>query len=67
MRKIEAWKTSDNKVFESKSKAEGHQAELEALEIFREIYFHGMIECADDIICFLIENKSTVLNFYGLS
>ena len=67
MKKIEAWKTSDNKVFEEESVAEKHQAELNALEFFRDIYYRGIVESADDIINLLIENKNTTLDFYGLS
>ena len=67
MKEVKAWKTSDNKVFEDETKAEKHQRELNALEVFQDIYYRGIIENADDIINLLIENKSTILDFYGLS
>ena len=67
MKKIEAWKTEDNKIFEDESRAKKHQDELNALEVFQDIYYRGIIENADDIINLLIENKSAILDFYGLS
>ena len=67
MRKIEAWKTSDNEVFEEETKAEKHQVELDTLESFRLVYYRGMVESAEDIINLLVENRGTILDYYGLS
>jgi len=67
MEKIEAWKTNDGKVWETEYAAKKHQAELDALCVFEEVYYRGMIESANDIINLLIEHKNTILDFYGVA
>lgn len=65
MKKIEAWKTSDGLMFEIHTFAEKHQAELDTLEVFRDIWYRGMFDTgAEDIIDFLKENKGTILQYY---
>ena len=64
MEKIEAWKTSNDRVFEDKLVAEEVQRELDAIEIFGLVYFHGIIESAEDIVSFLLNNKHKILALY---
>ena len=66
MKKIEAWKTDDSKVFTKKTEAEKHQNELDTVAAFERVYYNGMIESASDIVSLLIEHKTIILDFYGL-
>ena len=74
MKKIEAWKTTNDRIFEDKSVAEKVQRELDAkvqreldaVEIFGLVYFHGIIESADDIVGFLLDNKYKILALYDI-
>jgi len=66
MKKIEAWKTSDGKVWETECAADIHERRIEGETLIRNIYYNGMLECSNDLIDFLIESKITVLKFYGL-
>lgn len=67
MKKIEAWKTTNGKVFENVIKATTHQLELDTIEEFRKVVYRGMVETAEDVINFLTENKTVILKFYGTS
>ena len=66
MKKIEAWKTDDGKVWETECAAEMHQKRMDAEKGIRFIYYHGMVECENDLIDFLDQHRCTVLSFYGV-
>ena len=66
MEEIKAWKTSNDRVFEDKLVAEKVQRELDAIQIFGLVYFHGIIENAEDIVSFLLDNKHKILALYGM-
>lgn len=66
MKKIEAWKTDDGKIWESESKAKEHEARIEAIDSIRATYYSRMIDCDNDLIAFLDDNKIIILKFYGV-
>ncbi len=66
MKKIEAWKTSDGKVWETKYAAEKHNRELVMASILNDLYYHGMIECGDHLLDFLVDHKPIILQYYGI-
>ena len=66
MKKIEAWKTTDGKVWETECAADMHERKTEGESLIRNIYFNGMLECSNDLVEFLTQYKTTVLKYYGL-
>ncbi len=66
MNKIEAWKTTDDKIWENEDAAKVHQTRIDAKNGVRFIYYNGMIECETDLINFLDQHRHTILNFYGV-
>lgn len=67
MKKIEAWKTDDDKIWETEAEAETHQNKVEGRGLIITLYYAHMIECPTDLIDFLDEYKITVLKYYGLT
>ncbi len=67
MKKIEAWKTNDGKVWETKDAAEIHEKRTEGENLIRNIYYTGMVECAMDLLDLLDQHKITILSFYGVT
>ncbi len=65
MKKIEAWKTSDGKVWVTESTAEKHEKRIDGENKIRNIYYNGMIDCDNDLIDFLDQHIVTILDFYG--
>ena len=65
MNKIEAWKTDDNKIFTTEYDAKMHENRINAEDLIRNIYFTGMVDCDNDLIDFLDQHRTTILNFYG--
>ncbi|KKN32348.1 hypothetical protein LCGC14_0814980 [marine sediment metagenome] len=65
MKKIEAWKTSDGKVWETEVAAEMHEKRITGEEKIRNIYYTGMVDCGNDLIDFLDQHILTILDFYG--
>ena len=65
MKKIEAWKTNDGKVWETECAAEMHEKRRVAEKKIIDLYYPQMIECATDLMEFLNENKLEMLNIYG--
>ena len=65
MNKIEAWKTSDGKIWETEGAAETHEKRTAGEDKIRNIYYNGMVDCDNDLIDFLDQHKSTILAFYG--
>ena len=65
MNKIEAWKTSDGKIWETEGAAEMHEKRTRGESLIRGIYYDQMIECESDLIEFLDNHILTILNFYG--
>ncbi len=65
MKKIDAWKTIDGKIGETKCAAEIHEKRIEGEKSIRNIYYLGMVDCDDDLIDFLDQHILTILNFYG--
>ncbi len=66
MNKIEAWKTTDGKVWETEAEANMHERKTEGESLIINIYFHGMLECSNDLVEFLTQYKTTVLKYYEL-
>ena len=66
MKKIEAWKTTDGKVWETESAATKHQKEIDAIKYFDVVSYRRMIECGDDVVNFLIYYKDKILEYYGI-
>ena len=65
MKKIEAWKTDDGKVWETECAAEMHEKRVKAEKLIVDLYYPQMIECATDLIEFLDANKLKILDIYG--
>ena len=66
MKKIDAWKTNDGKIWENESAAEVHQTRMDAESGIRFIYCCGVVECESDLIDFLDQHRITILKFYGI-
>lgn len=65
MKKIEAWKTTDGKIWENEVAAKMHEKKVTGENRIRNIYYTGMVECENDLIDFLDQHKLTILDFYG--
>ena len=66
-KKIEMWETDDDKVWATEEKAAKHEISLDTLEYFEEIYYRGMLECAEDILQLLDDHRGQIETYYGLS
>lgn len=66
MKKIEAWKTDDGKVWETEAAADMHEKRITGENLIRGVYWTGMVECESDLVTFLEEYRITVLRFYGI-
>ena len=65
MKKFEGWKTDDGKIWETEEAAEMYEARLNVINYFETAFFHGMIECGEDIVNFLDDFKERILVYYG--
>ena len=64
MNKIEAYKTSDGKVFELEHEAIQHQARLDFKEWYLDNYYYGDNETYScDILDWMLENRGDILRF----
>ncbi len=64
--RIEMWRAKGGKIFATEAEALKHEREMSAMDTLDEIYFDGIIECASDIISFLIAHKKFILEYYGI-
>lgn len=65
MKKIEAWKTTDGKIWETEVAAGRYEKRTMGENEIRKMYYTGMVECENDLIDFLDQHKLTILDFYG--
>ncbi len=64
--KLEMWRAREGKIFATSEEADGHEREMNVIDTLEGVYFEGMIECASDIINFLVDNKKLILEYYGI-
>ena len=57
MKKTEAWKTDDDKIWKTEAEAVIHEMRGKALEELRGVYYHRMFECAEDVVDFFIRHS----------
>ena len=66
MKKTEAWKTDDGKIWETEEAAEMHETRTTAESTIRILFYDGMVESPEHLIDFLDTNKTIILWFYGI-
>ena len=65
MKKIDAWRTDDGKVWETEVVAEIHESKLKLTRDLEEEYYRGMIESTQDLVEFLDNYRGRILEYYG--
>ena len=66
MKKIEAWKTNDGKVWETECAAEMYETRTIAESTIKILFYNEIVEDPEHLIDFLETNKTTILQFYGI-
>ena len=66
MKKIEAWKTDDGKIWETEVMAEKHEHKLKAMKCFEEQYYYGMVVCNRGLFEFIDSHRKQILEYYGI-
>ena len=66
MKKIEAWRTANGKIWETEEAAKMYETRTIAESTIRILFYNGIVEDPEDLIDFLDTNKTTILRFYGI-
>ena len=67
MKKIDAYVTTDNTLFRTKSEAEFHEKKARMIETLDRVCWNGMIEYGKDMYDFIKNNREVVMGVLGVS
>lgn len=67
MEKIEAWVTSDGKVWIDEHDAEVYEKRMKMIAYVEDISYRGMIEGGEQLVTFLDDYIERILEYYGVT